>query len=170
METNRIRAEIEVEPLVVISSRRKTLPIEVLATLHNDGEEHYVVGTHEPHSAHLLQVLDENAQEIARSDLACGSSVKAATQTFATATVPGGHGLREVETISIDVSKLADGKRYIVRHTHWGHTAEASFVAVHEPAKKGDGKKPAKKAAKKAVKKTAKKAAKKKAAKKSSRR
>ena len=76
--------------------------------------------------------------------------------------VPSRHSVREMETLTVEASKLDHGQRYTLRHNHWGYVGEAEFVAVHEPERAAA---PAKKAAKKKPKKKAKKAATKKAAK-----
>ena len=84
------------------------------------------------------------------------------------ALIPGCLFIREAETLEIPANKLGNGKRYTVRHLHFGHSAEAQFVAVREPkppAKKAVKKKAKKATKKKAVKKKARKTAKKKAAK-----
>lgn len=150
-ESSRIRREVSVEGLIVVPQGADIVNIEVVSYIHNDGDDHYAVGGSGPR--HAWQVLDENHRVIYRE---ASEPVEGGG-----ALVPSRLHLREAETLEVPANKLGNGKRYTVRHLHWGHVAEAEFIAVKEP-KKPAKKKTAKKAAKK---KTAKKAAKKKAAK-----
>ena len=44
METSRLRAEIQVPNHIVVPRNRKTVKIDLVALIHNDGDDHYVVG------------------------------------------------------------------------------------------------------------------------------
>jgi hypothetical protein len=170
MPATRIRAEVQVPSHLVIPRGKKKVSLEVVALIHNDSEDHYVMGATDPSEIHCWQILDSDSREVARIESAGGKAkkVRGATLPYCSTLVPSGLCLREHETLVVDGSKLRDGRRYTVRHTHWGLTDEAEFVAVVEPDRARPAKKP-KKAAKKAGsrkktarKKTAKKAAKKK--------
>jgi hypothetical protein len=140
--SSRIRREVIVDGLIVVPQGTDIINIEVVSFIHNDGEDHYAVGGSGPR--HAWQVLDDKQRVIYRE---ASEAVEAGG-----ALVPSRLHLREAETLEVPANKLANGKRYTVRHLHWGHVAEAEFIVVKEP--------------KLAAKKTAKKAAKRKAAKK----
>lgn len=158
-QSRHIEAELEVDDHVIVSRRRKTVSIEMTAVLHNTSDDHLVVGSEDGDDVHCWRLFDAGDREIARSSCADPKTPRGATHAFRSVLVPSNLSIREQATLTVDASKLEDGQRYTVRHTHWGHTDEASFVAVHEPAlAKAPRKKAAKKkrAPKKAAKKTAK--------------
>jgi len=166
MQSSRIRAEVQMDSHVVVPRSGKTMKIHALAVIHNDSDDHFVLGAPDSSGVHSWQILDGDGKEVARQ--AYGKAKKGGrTEPFVSSMVPSNHSIREDETVQVDVAKLKHGERYTLRHNHWGYIGEAQFVAVHEPeraaAAKPKKKAPKKKAAmKKAPKKAAKKAAKRK--------
>lgn len=167
MQSSRIRAEVQIDSHVVVPRNRKSVTIKALAKIHNDSDDHFVLGATHRENAHSWQILDAAGQEIAREAAGKPKKPRSGIHPFVTSMVPSNHSIREHETIQVAASKLKHGARYTVRHNHWGHIGEAEFIVVHEPARaKGKKKTPKKKAGKKkavkrkpAKKKTAKKAA-----------
>ncbi len=148
--SKRIRTELEVDGIVVVPSGADVVNIDVVSYIHNDSDDHWAVGGT---GQHAWQVLDEGQRVIYREAGESGPTVEG-THDHGGKLIPGRLFLREAETLEVPANKLGNGKRYTVRHLHWGHVAEGEFVAVREP--------------KKAAKKTAKKAAKRKTAKRKS--
>lgn len=155
MPSSPIRAEVQVPSHVMVPRGRKKVSIEVVALIHNDGADHYVMGAADPSQVHTWQILDDQSKEVARQEEGRPKKVRGATSAYCSTLVPSGLSLREHETLAVDASKLRDGGLYTVRHVHWGHAGEARFVAVVEP-ERAAAKKTAKKAKK--TKKTARKA------------
>lgn len=50
--------------------------------------------------------------------------------SYATKTVPAGQGIHETRKLTLDATKLREGGTYTIRGELYGHTAEATFVAV----------------------------------------
>ena len=155
MQSSRIRAEVEMDSTVMVPRNSKAVRIDALAVLHNDSEDHFVVGAMDEASSHSWQVLDEHGTEIARAP----GKGKRRRKSFATSLVASNHSIRESETIRVEASALEHGARYTLRHDHFGYTAEAHFIVVHEPELAAEEKPAAKR--KPAAKKKARKAKKK---------
>lgn len=161
--SKRIRNELNVDPVVVVPDGADVVAIEVVSFLHNDSDDHWAVGGTDPHA---WQVIDESQRMIFREAAEAGPSVEGAL-AHAGALIPARLSLREAATLEVPARKLKDGRRYVVRHLHWGHAAEAQFVVLREPktAARTATAKAAPKAAKKRAAKPARKTAKRKAAK-----
>jgi hypothetical protein len=159
MPASRIRAEVQVPSFVMVPRGRQKVRLDVVALIHNDSQDHYVMGVSDPSAVHTWQILDDASREVARHEVGVAKKVRGVTSAYCSTLVPSGLSLREHETLVVDGSKLRDGRVYTVRHTHWGYTDEAQFVAVVEPervapakkAKRASGVKKAKKAKRKAA-------------------
>ncbi len=161
-----IQATIDAPQVIEVPHNRKTVSIDVRATLLNTSENTMVL--HVPGDNYeFWHVLDENQREVQRDIVKPKrkAKVKKDMETFCSLTLAAGLANNESETLVLDTSKLKDGHTYAIRCEVWGQSAETRFVVAKParlakltPAKKAVTKKaPAKKA-------TAKKAAPKKAA------
>lgn len=168
MQSSRIRAEVQMDSHVMVPRNRKSVKIQAVAVIHNDSDDHFVLGAPDAASAHGWQILDADGKEIARHAAGKKKKKGGRTEPFVSSMVPSKHSVRENESVEVDAAKLKHGARYTLRHNHWGYIGEAEFVVVHAPevaaAPKKKAAKAKRKAAKKAAVKAKPKAAKKKAA------
>ena len=136
MQSSRIRAEVEVDSQVLIRRNRKSVRIKALAKIHNDSDEHFVLGATDTASAHSWQILDEDGREVARESAGKSKRPPKGRHPFVSTMVASNHSVRELETVDVPASKLKHGALYTLRHNHFGYIGEAQFIAVREPAKK----------------------------------
>lgn len=141
MEVSRLRAEIQVPNHIVVPRNRKTVKIDLVALIHNDGDDHYVVGAANASQIASWMILDEDSNVVARSG-SRGRTPAGVTSAYRSTLVPCRLSIREHKTLVVRSEDLKHGRRYVARHTHWGHTDEAQFVVVHEPERAALAKKP----------------------------
>ncbi len=139
-EKTGLEAELNVPNHILVPSGAKTIDVDVLATLHNHDEDDCAVHVNDADDAHFWQLLDDGHKEVQRAP----KSKKAkGFEGYTTQTIPSGQVFAEPRTVTLDASKLKDGRRYTMRYVLWGeHAAEASINITRAPAKaKGKGKK-----------------------------
>ncbi|MDX1545957.1 MAG: hypothetical protein R3247_03165 [Rhodothermales bacterium] len=151
-----IEAHLDVQPVVYFSDGDEHVELDVRAELRNTSDHDYVLHA-ATDDAHFWHVLDENHREILRKKeyqrrqkTKAGAPLPARGHTLA-----AGHSTHESRTLSLDATKLKEGRVYTVRSELWGLVAEGTFVAVKAsaegkaslPEKKPPKKAPPKKAA-----------------------
>ncbi len=137
---------------------RKTVTVDVVCRLHNDGEHHYVTSAAAGEEAHFWHLLNSRQREVQRSKPGkeaehhkCHMVASGASSAFP-------------EQVVLYASKLRHGQTYTLRFRLMGHSAEADFTVFRPRERKAARKRARKRVAKKRP--TKKKAAKKKTAKK----
>jgi len=115
MQSSRIRAEVVVDSHVVVRRNRKSVRIRALAKIHNDGDNHFVLGAQDKANVHSWQVLDAAGNEVMRESPGKPKKPRRGTMAFVTSMVPGNHSIREMEVVDIPASKLKHGARYTLR-------------------------------------------------------
>jgi len=162
--TSRIVAELRVPEVVFLpTGRASTVRVDVLACLHNRGEDDFVVGTSDPNDLHNWHVLGENAREVSRAPAADVGRGRKNVHPHTSQLVPAGQSHNHSATLPLDATHLKAGKRYTVRYAFHGYVAEADFTVLEAttapktaaksaparkaPASKGKKKAPARKGA-----------------------
>lgn len=128
--TERIKAELKVPDVVHLPTRRSTVNVEVLARLHNTGDDNFVIGTSDPVDVHHWHVFNENHKEVMRPSPAKAKRGRAGIHPHTSHLITSGHSHNESATLRLDATKLTAGKTYTVRYVFHGYTAEASFIVL----------------------------------------
>ena len=159
LQANRIQVTVEAPQSVEFDPKGGTVSIDCRASLENVSEDSVVLHARCSDDRYFWNVYGEGQKEIWREDGphkgATGVDADGDLLSCEGLTVAPGQGWHESTTIDLPCSKLKDGKIYTVRADSWGHSGEATFVAVKAvaaapaPKKKKAGKKKAKKKAKK---------------------
>ncbi len=131
-EKTGLETELNLPDHVLMPSGAKTLDVDVLVALRNHDEDDRVV--HVPDGGvHFWQLLNERHKEVQRSPAA--AKVKG-LESARTETICTGHVFAEPHTLSLDATKLKEGRCYTLRYVLWGeHTAEGRIHFSHAPAK-----------------------------------
>lgn len=134
-----IRAEIEVPHTVIVPRGRKTVTVDVVCRLHNEGDESYVASSPEGQETHFWHLLNSDQREVQRS------KPGKECESHRSHLVAGGTSDAHPEQVTLDAKKLKHGECYTLRFRVKGHSAEAEFVAVHPRERKKTKKRTAKK-------------------------
>lgn len=148
--TTLIEAYLDVQPVVYVSDEDEHVEIDVRAELRNTSEHDYVLHA-ATDDAHFWHVLDDNHREVLRKkDYRRRQKTQEGERHPARGhTLAAGHSAHETETLTLDPTKLKDGRVYTVRSELWGLVAEGTFAVVRAPAERRASmpeKKPLKKA------------------------
>lgn len=130
--SERIEAELTVPDVVHLPTTRKsTVNVDVLARLHNTGDEGFVIGTSDPDDVHHWHVFNENHKEVMRPPPASKTRRgRAGVHPHTSHLITSGHSHNAPATLKLDATKLRAGKTYTVRYVFHGYTAEGSFVVL----------------------------------------
>ncbi len=133
VEKTGLEAELNVPDHIAVPSGAKTLDVDVLATLRNHAEDDRAVHVSDGGGVHFWQLLDERHKEVQRAPAAAKSK---GLDSARTETIAAGHVFAEPQTLSLDATKLKEGRCYTLRYVLWGeHTAEGRIHFSHAPAK-----------------------------------
>ncbi len=131
-EKTGLEAELNVPNHIMVPSGAKTIDVDVLATLHNHDEDNCAVHVRDVDDVHFWQLLNDGHKEVQRAPK--GERAKG-FEGYTTQTIASGQVFAKPQTVTLDASKLKDGRRYTMRYVLWGeHTAEASINVMRAPA------------------------------------
>lgn len=132
VEKTGLEAELNLPDHIAVPSGAKTLDVDVLATLRNHDEDDRAVHVSNG-DVHFWQLLNERHKEVQRAPAAAKSK---GLDSARTETIAAGHVFAEPHTLSLDATKLKEGRCYTLRYVLWGeHTAEGRIHFSHAPAK-----------------------------------
>lgn len=161
--TSQIEAEVSIPDILHLPPGNKSsVAVDVLARLHNRGDEDYLVGTSDPSDVHEWHVLNENHREVMRPKASAKPKGTKDVHPHSSELVPAGHSHSCPATLVLDAKKLKAGKRYTLRYVYHGYVAEADFAVVEgkataparrraTPKKKPAGKSPGRRATSKST-------------------
>ncbi len=133
-EKTGLEAELSVPNHIMVPSGAKTIDVDVLATIYNHDEDDRAVHVPDAGDVHFWQLLDDGHKEVQRAPK--GKKAKG-FEGYTTQMIPGGQVFAEPRTVTLDASKLEDGRRYTMRYVLWGeHVAEASINVTRAPTAK----------------------------------
>lgn len=130
-----LEAHLDIPSVVEIPPRKKSVEVAVRAGVRNVSEHDYVLHAAGDETV-FWHVLELNQREVLRAVRSRKKAARGKYQEhpFQGLTVAAGHTAHQTETLTLDATRLEDGKTYTVRAQVWGQPAEASFVAVQGKA------------------------------------
>ena len=133
-EKTGLEADLNVPNHIMVPSGAKTIDVDVLATLKNHDDDDHAVHVPDADDAHFWQLFTDDHKEVQRAPK--GEKAKG-LEGCRIQTIAGGQVFAEPQTVTLDASKLKDGRRYTMRYVLWGeHAAEASINVTRAPAPK----------------------------------
>ena len=132
-EKTGLETELNLPDHVLVPRGAKTLDVDVLVALRNHDEDDRAVHVPNGGDVHFWQLLNERQKEVQRAPAAAKSK---GLDSARTETICSGHVFAEPHTLSLDATKLKEGRCYTLRYVLWGeHPAEGRIHFSHAPAK-----------------------------------